>query len=751
MIEQARNILKSVFGYDAFISLQEDVIRSVLGGKDCLAVMPTGGGKSLCYQIPALIFSGLTVVVSPLISLMKDQTDQLTQLGVPAVLLNSLMSPDSYRQSVERIRTGEARLLYTAPETLIKPNVLALLDARAVSCLAIDEAHCISEWGHDFRPEYRQLAEVRARMPQTVCIALTATATPRVRKDIKNSLGLDDSNEFIASFNRENLLIRVVPKDKPLRQTVEFLRKYPGDPGIIYGGTRRRVDDLCAALEIQGLSVIPYHAGLSDEERELNQEKFVRDEVRIIAATIAFGMGIDKSNIRFVLHYDLPKSVESYYQEIGRSGRDGMRAECVLLFSYADIHKTKYFIARKEGLDKRAASLQLDAMLRFAEADICRRIPLLAYFGEDFGQSGCGMCDNCLSGEKATRDITVPSQKFLSCVKRTGERFGMMHIINVLRGSKSSKLLNLRHDKLSTYAIGKDLSPRQWQQVARQLLHKGLMVQDPEIGGLSLAPRAWDVFRGKEKVLGSLDDDSAEPEKPPDTPSEPAENRHDPGLFEVLREKRKELADAANVPPYVIFSDRTLVEMATCFPRTPDVMLGIHGVGEAKLDRYGPLFIELIADYCRDHKIEQMPAPPRTVRCDRENRGSLSEIRVLAIGGAFNSGRSIEELARQFSIKAPRVLEYLLSYCRDGHPLRPEGFVPLIMLPAPEQERAFKAFEVNGPWLLRPVFDALNGEIGYEDLKVLRLYYLALRGPAGGFEPDSCGKREQGTRINSPM
>ena len=420
MIEGARRILKTLFGFDRFISLQEEVITSVLSGKDCLAIMPTGGGKSLCYQIPALMWEGLTVVVSPLIALMKDQVDALAQLDVPAVLLNSTLSPDQYRRGVTRVRGGEAKLLYVAPETLLRPPVLALLDSVPVSCLAIDEAHCISEWGHDFRPEYRQIAEARVRIPQAVCLALTATATPRVRTDIKASLGFDDSSEFVASFNRDNLLIRVIPKDKPLNQAIELLRKYPNDPGIIYCSTRRQVDALCEALADKGFSVCPYHAGLSDQERARSQDRFVRDEVNVIVATVAFGMGIDKSNVRFVLHYDLPKNIEGYYQEIGRAGRDGLQAECVLLFSYGDLHKVKFFIAQKEGMEQRAASLQLSLMLKFAESEVCRRIPLLAYFGETFPHERCGLCDNCLAGDRDMKDITIPARKFLSCVKRTG-------------------------------------------------------------------------------------------------------------------------------------------------------------------------------------------------------------------------------------------------------------------------------------------------------------------------------------------
>lgn len=744
MIERAKSLLKSVFGYDGFISLQKDVIESVLKGRDCLAVMPTGGGKSLCYQIPALLFDGLTIVVSPLISLMKDQVEQLDQVGIPAALLNSSISPETYRRSVEKVRLGEAKLLYVAPETLLKSHVLALLDSISISCLTIDEAHCISEWGHDFRPEYRQLATVRARFPQAVCIALTATATPRVRKDIQSSLGFEESSEFVASFNRENLLLRVIPKEKPLRQTVEFLRKYPNDSGIIYCSTRKHVDDLCEALLSRDFSACPYHAGLPDEERARNQERFVRDEVRIVVATVAFGMGIDKSNVRFVLHYDLPKNIESYYQEIGRAGRDGMRAECVLLFSYGDIRQIKYFIAQKEGIEKRAANIQLTAMLQFAESEVCRRIPLLGYFGEIFPGYACGMCDNCLAGERAMQDITIPAQKFLSCVRRTGECFGTAHIIDVLRGSQGKKVFKFGHEKLSTYGIGMELSRGQWRQVARQLLHKGLMVQHPEVGGLSLTERAWNVLRGKETVWGRLDE-SAAAEDPPEKSSGDKLLQYAPQLFEALRRKRKELADAANVPPYVVFSDRTLAEMAAYIPRNPEEMLGIHGVGRAKLDRYGSIFLEVLRDYCRGHadRIDSS-APPRQTLARRD--GVARAMKELQIGEAFNAGWAVETLAARFKMKESRILDYLLRYYEGGNPLRAEGFLPLMALPWDAAKRAVKTFAEIGPELLRPVYDALGGEIGYEDLRVLRLYYLALQRPTGGRVGDGTRGKEACSR-----
>ncbi len=431
------SILKETFGYDTFRPLQREVIENVLARRDTLAIMPTGGGKSLCYQIPALLFEGLTVVVSPLISLMKDQVEQLRAFGVPALFLNSSLAPQEYQENMDYIRRGEVKLLYVAPESLLTPRILSLLDSIQVDCLTIDEAHCISEWGHDFRPEYRQLVAVRQRFPKAVCLALTATATERVRQDIRTTLKFASSNEFIASFNRENLYIEVVRKRDPIEQTIQILEKHKDQSGIIYCFSRRQVDELAAYLAAQEYSVRPYHAGLEDAERKANQETFIRDDAQIIVATIAFGMGINKPNVRFIIHFDLPKSIESYYQEIGRAGRDGLPAHCTLLFNYSDVAKINYFIDQKEGNEKQVAIGHLDAIVRYAEDELtCRRKPLLNYFGESYEAQSCSNCDNCTSAPTELTDITIYAQKFLSCVKRADERFGAGHITDILLGSR---------------------------------------------------------------------------------------------------------------------------------------------------------------------------------------------------------------------------------------------------------------------------------------------------------------------------
>jgi ATP-dependent DNA helicase RecQ len=605
MTKQAQSILKSIFGYDQFRPLQAEIIGNILDRQDVLVVMPTGGGKSLCYQIPALVFEGLTVVISPLISLMKDQVEQLHQLGVSATVLNSSLSAVDYRRNIELVKSNAAKLLYLAPEALLKSNMLELLSSVKVECLAIDEAHCISQWGHDFRPEYRQLIKARANFPNAACVALTATATPRVRADIQTSLQMDSDHEFVASFNRENLFIQIVPKDNPQRQTLQFIQKFKNQSGIIYCHSRKQVESLYELLRDNGFSVKPYHAGLADTERNRNQEAFIRDDVQIIVATVAFGMGIDKPNVRFVMHYDLPKNIESYYQEIGRAGRDGLNSHCLLLFSYADVQKIKYFIDQKEPAVKRVANIHLSALLRFAESEVCRRIPLLNYFGENYQIEKCSTCDNCLAEDKELVDLTIPAQKFLSCVKRTGEKFGSGHLIDVLRASKAKKVLQFGHDKLSTYGIGADFSKKQWLQLSRQFLHKGFLAQDMEFGSLKLTDKGWDVLKGRSEVWGQL-----APEHTVERLVEKSQrsdnlnfNRQ---LFEILRKERKELADSSGVPPYVIFSDKTLVEMATYFPQSRESLLDIHGIGAVKCDRYGAIFLEIIDLFCRQNDVEEV-------------------------------------------------------------------------------------------------------------------------------------------------
>ncbi|HAV77017.1 MAG TPA: DNA helicase RecQ [Anaerolineae bacterium] len=718
------SILKETFGYDTFRPLQNEVIENVLARKDSLAVMPTGGGKSLCYQIPSLLFEGLTVVVSPLIALMKDQVEQLRAYGVPSLFLNSTLSPQEYQENMEYVRNGEVKLLYVAPETLLTSRILALLDSIQLDCITIDEAHCISEWGHDFRPEYRQIVEVRKRFPNAVCLALTATATSRVRQDIRATLKFSTTNEFVASFNRENLYIEVLPKGDTFGQTIDLLDRYKDQSGIIYCFSRKQVDELASYLATKKYSVRPYHAGLDDSDRRKNQEAFIRDEVQIMVATIAFGMGINKPNVRFVMHFDLPKSIESYYQEIGRAGRDGLPAHCRLLYSYADVSKLNYFIDQKAGEEKRIAKQHLDAIVRYAEDERnCRRKPLLNYFGETYQADNCSYCDNCTSAPTPLADITIYAQKFLSCVKRADEKFGAGHIADILLGSKNEKVLRWEHNTLSTYGIGSELTKKQWMHIARQLLTMGYLKQEGEYHTLSLTVKALESLKKRETIFGVMQEAKRIQKKS----KKKFEVEYNNAVFAILRQKRKEMADEEGVPPYVIFSDRTLIEMAAYYPQSSKSLLDIAGVGQAKLEKYGDVFLETIKAYCEKRGLHEIPHPQPTLAASPapKGKGNTLSARGRIIGEAFNDGASVQELMQQYGIKTNTILDYLYKYLLAGNELRNNGDLQSLLSASPDQQQAsFSAFDELSPTYLKPVFDKLNSELNYDELKVLRMMYL---------------------------
>lgn len=715
-MHKAHQILKTVFGYDSFRPLQEEIINNILSKKDSLVVMPTGGGKSLCYQIPALIFDGLTIVISPLISLMKDQVEQLRQLGVETALLNSSLSNDEYNRNYENVVSKKAKLLYIAPESLQKAEVSGLLKKVHVDCITVDEAHCISEWGHDFRKDYRQLGTFRKGFPGAVCIGLTATATPRVQDDIIKNLNMSGHKKFVASFNRENLFLQIIPKRKPFDQTVAFLNEHKNQSGIIYCFSRKQVDDLSESLSEVGFSTRPYHAGLSDEERNTNQDLFIKDKVQIIVATIAFGMGINKSNVRFVLHYDLPKNIESYYQEIGRSGRDGVRADCLLLFGYGDISKINYFIEQKEDpVERRSAEIHLQAMVQYAETEVCRRRPLINYFGEDYKEDYCGMCDNCTVDQKDTVDVTVNAQKFLSAVKRTGEVFGVNYIIDVLCGTESDRIFSNGHQNLSVYGVGKDLNKKQWQVLAHQFIRKELIRRDNEFGSLKLNETANDVLFKNKKVSGFVKEPEVSRKKLKRTDED-----YDKNLFELLRSERKYIADSHNIPPFIIFSDASLIQMAKDFPVNESEFLRISGVGMNKLDRYGKEFIPIIKKYA-----DKYGTGSKSVEIRPRKRGSrIDKPRHIQVGESYNDGKSIKELEEEFNVKTQTIISHLVRYTTEGRSVRTDGLAEMLVVDKKLHKKVFEHFNMEGTQQLSPAFEKFNQEISYLDLHILKLIYL---------------------------
>jgi ATP-dependent DNA helicase RecQ len=592
--------LKRYFGFDAFRPLQEAIVGDVLDGRDVFALLPTGGGKSLCYQLPALLTPGLTVVISPLIALMKDQVDALTTAGIAATYLNSSLEYDEVRERLDGLRRGAYRLLYCAPERLTIPSFAAELAGLNVTRFAVDEAHCISEWGHDFRPDYRRIAELRERFTDVPFLAFTATATDRVRADIVERLALRTPAIHVGSFNRPNLTYRVTRKKRSPEALIEWLNARPDDAGIVYVNSRAGADDLAVRLKKAGIAALPYHAGLDAAKRSKHQERFIRDKTRVICATVAFGMGIDKSNVRFVVHYDLPKSVEGYYQETGRAGRDGVPADCLLFFNHGDVAKFERFIEEKETEAERAvAREQLERMTRYAYSNDCRRRDLLAYFGEAWTELNCGGCDNCLEPRPAV-DATVDSQKLLSCIERirrsNGFGVGIAHVIDVLLGAENDKIWRWNHERLSTYGIGKDRTKVSWRALADELVRLGLIAVDAmHFNTVSVTPTGHAALAERTPVIVRESPAATERGGRKRAPSAAADGPYNADVFRALRDLRKELADERDVPAYVVFSDAVLRAMARELPRTPVQLRAISGVGEKKLADFGAAFLEAIA------------------------------------------------------------------------------------------------------------------------------------------------------------
>jgi ATP-dependent DNA helicase RecQ len=595
MPDASLQILHDVFGYERFRGHQAAIIDAVLAGRDALVLMPTGGGKSLCYQVPALIREGAGLVVSPLIALMQDQVRALDELGIEAAFLNSSLSREEQADVIRRLKAGKIQLLYVAPERLVQPQTQALLAGIPLALIAIDEAHCVSQWGHDFRPDYLALDTLRALFPGVPRLALTATATPLVRDEIVERLALDGPAIFVSPFDRPNIRYLVQPKTDPRRQLGEFLRGHRDHAGIVYCLSRKKVESIAESLRADGCNALPYHAGLAPEVRAEHQHRFLTGEAVIIVATIAFGMGIDRPDVRFVVHLDLPKSIEAYYQETGRAGRDGEPAEAWMVYGLQDVVRLRQMVDESDADEdhKRHDRQKLDALLGWCEVTDCRRRPLLAYFGDEYPQD-CGNCDNCLA-PPATWDGTEAAQKLLSAVYRTGQRFGAAHVVDVLLGKDTDKIRQHGHDRLSVFGIGTELGAPAWRSVVRQLIVQGVVSADQRrYGALVLTEKSRPLLKGEIEVRLREDRKLTTSKKQRRDPAASLATADQP-LFEALRKRRKEIADGLDLPPYVIFHDATLRQMAEFRPTTEAELLSINGVGEAKLQRYGRAFLEVIA------------------------------------------------------------------------------------------------------------------------------------------------------------
>ncbi len=709
-------LLKHHFGYTQFRHNQQEIIENVLAGKDTMVLMPTGGGKSVCYQLPALAFGGITVVVSPLIALMKDQVDALRQNGIPAAFLNSTLSGQEQHTVIHQLRNGQLKLLYLAPERLVgEGNFMALLAELNVSLFAIDEAHCISHWGHDFRQEYLALGQLKEHFPHTPVIALTATADGVTKQDILEKLNLRDYTVFENSFNRPNIYYGIRPKRDYYGQLVAYLGEHKEDSGIIYCLSRSATESLAADLQSEGFSAAAYHAGLERQVREERQEQFLRDEVRIMVATIAFGMGINKSNVRFVIHADLPKNIEGYYQETGRAGRDGLASEAILFYSAGDVFKMKRF-ASVEGNEAQSAVMlkKLEQMAGLAETRQCRRQYLLQYFGEE-APAHCGNCDNCL-GQYERADGTIAAQKLLSAVYRLQGRFGLNYVVDFLRGGSA---VREAHREIKTFGIGKDISKDQWKQYARELIQMGFLAQSSgEYPLLQLTDTSWQVLRGEEKVEFTVMAPGKEQSAGPAPAKQQAEIAH-PELFNELKQLRRKLADKENVPPYIVFSDATLAELVTYLPVTTTDISRISGFGDVKLAKYGDAFLDAVQDYCLrkglSTQIHLKAASPRQrpKKTKPDVGGSQRESLRL-----FLEGNAVDEIAARRNLAVSTVENHLGEFVRKGE-LDIRDLIP----DENRLARILKAVEDTGGYSVGAAKERLGNDAGYGEIRAVQLYY----------------------------
>ena len=706
------DLLKKHFGYDNFLPLQEEIIACVLKQRDALVIMPTGGGKSLCYQLPALQFDGLTLVISPLIALMKDQVDALKSNGIAAAFINSTQPYAEMSRIRAQAQQGDLSILYIAPERLALPGFQNFLETLKVSLIAVDEAHCISEWGHDFRPDYRTLGDLRCSLPHVPFIALTATATGRVRRDIITQLDLDEPQIFIASFDRANLNYTVRPKRNTFGALLDLLEKNRGESTIIYCFSRKDTELVAANLSDEGFDALPYHAGLNAEVRSETQEKFIHDEVSIIVATIAFGMGIDKSDIRLIVHYDLPKSIEGYYQETGRAGRDGLPSDCVLFYSYGDKIKQDFFIDQIEDETARQnAQEKLAQIIAFCDSQACRRKYLLGYFGQNWDSENCGGCDICLAS-KETFDATIIAQKVLSAIIRTGERFGIGHITQILRGANTRRIRELGHAKLSVYGIVNDFSDDDLKEITALLIAKSfLLKKGREYPTLGITETGRNFLKNREKL--TLTRRKRAEEIPPDSRTA---LDYDKALFEELRRLRSGIASERNVPPYIIFSDATLQQMAYYIPQNRESLSRISGVGAVKLEQLGDTFLPIIRNHAHMHNLTErnIPSQRRDKSRNVRRNGSTYDLTKQLV----QQGLSLAEVAKQRGLTKGTITSHIerLIHAGEDLDLRP------LMPPSERFEKIKTTFYNSDGTALSLVKAHLGDDYAYDEIRIVRVF-----------------------------
>ncbi len=706
------DLLKKHFGYDNFLPLQEEIIACVLKQRDALVIMPTGGGKSLCYQLPALQFDGLTLVISPLIALMKDQVDALKSNGIAAAFINSTQPYAEMSRIRAQAQQGDLSILYIAPERLALPGFQNFLETLKVSLIAVDEAHCISEWGHDFRPDYRTLGDLRCSLPHVPFIALTATATGRVRRDIITQLDLDEPQIFIASFDRANLNYTVRPKRNTFGTLLDLLEKNRGESTIIYCFSRKDTELVAANLSDEGFDALPYHAGLNAEVRSETQEKFIHDEVSIIVATIAFGMGIDKSDIRLIVHYDLPKSIEGYYQETGRAGRDGLPSDCVLFYSYGDKIKQDFFIDQIEDETARQnAQEKLAQIIAFCDSQACRRKYLLGYFGQNWDSENCGGCDICLAS-KETFDATIIAQKVLSAIIRTGERFGIGHITQILRGANTRRIRELGHAKLSVYGIVNDFSDDDLKEITALLIAKSfLLKKGREYPTLGITETGRNFLKNREKL--TLTRRKRAEEIPPDSRTA---LDYDKALFEELRRLRSRIASERNVPPYIIFSDATLQQMAYYIPQNRESLSRISGVGAVKLEQLGDTFLPIIRNHAYMHNLTERNIPSQRRDKSRNVRRNSSTYDLTK--QLVQQGLSLAEVAKQRGLTKGTITSHIerLIHAGEDLDLRP------LMPPSERFEKIKTTFYNSDGTALSLVKAHLGDDYAYDEIRIVRVF-----------------------------